>query len=73
MANRRPEHSNYQLCSGLIIILYQVNYRFLFPFCHLGKLSCAAPGVGDVGHDIVRLLDHPFVSPRDSEARDNVQ
>ena len=53
----------------LDIILYQVNYRFLFPFCHLGKLSCAAPGVGDVGHDIVRLLDHPFVSPRDSEAR----
>ena len=35
---------------------------FLF-FCQLCKPCCATPGVGDVGHNKVRLLEHPLVAP----------
>ena len=35
-------------------------------FC---KLCGTAPGVGDVGYDIVGLLDHPLITPGDSKAR----
>ena len=41
----------------------------LLMFCHIRKLCSTAPGVGDIGDDIIGLLDHPLVTPRDSKAR----
>ena len=46
----------------LKIQLHKVNHIFL-PLCNLCKLSCTTPGVGDVGHDIVGLFNHPFIAP----------
>lgn len=42
---------------------------FLLSNRYFSKLCCAAPGVGDVSHNIVGLLEHPFVTSRDGEAR----
>ena len=46
----------------------KLNYDFLALFSYFCELCSAAPGVGDIGHDIVGLLDHPLIAPRDSEA-----
>ena len=52
----------------LKIRLHKVDHIFL-PLCTLCKLSCAAPGVGYIGDDIVGFFEHPLVTPRDSKAR----
>ena len=50
--------------SQLVVInwLADIDDGLSFAFGHFRKLRCAAPVVGDVGHDIVGLLDHPFVA-----------
>ena len=45
----------------------KIDNLFLFSLSYFSKLSGAAPRVGDVGHDIVGLLEHPVVAPRDSK------
>ena len=47
--------------------LCEIDYSFLLLFSFLCKLCCAAQGVGNVGHDIVRLFEHPFIAPRYGE------
>ena len=46
-------------------LLSQIDYYLLLAFRFLHILRCAAPGVGDVGDDIVGLPEHPVVAPGD--------
>ena len=35
-------------------------------FCFVSIFCCAAVGVGDIGDNVVGLLEHPIVAPGDS-------
>lgn len=38
------------------------------PLGHFHKLRCTVSGVSDVGHNVVGLLEHPFIAPGDKKA-----
>lgn len=47
----------------------QVQHDLVLRFCHLRILRSAAVGVGDIGDDVVGVLEHPFVAAVDGVAR----
>lgn len=47
----------------------EIDHSFILTFGFLCKLRCAAPGVGDVCHNEIRLPQHPAVAPRNRKAR----
>ena len=51
------------ICFKILLNIKKIHYMFLLLNRYFNKLRCAAPRVGDVGHDIVGLLDHPVVAP----------
>lgn len=51
--------SNLSFC----FTLCEIDHCFLLLFGLLCEQCCAAPGVGDIGHNIVRLLNHPLITP----------
>jgi len=63
----RKARERFLYCSRAL--LCQVDYLFLLAFSLFCKLCSAAPGMGDIGHDIVGLLEHPLVTPWDCEAK----
>ena len=52
-----------------ILKLRKIYYTFSLSFAFCTILCGAAPGVGDVGDDIVGLFQHPVVTPRDGVVR----
>lgn len=48
---------------GVFCHIREIKHCFLLMFCILRKLRCTAPRVGNVGHNIVGLLEHPLVAP----------
>ena len=44
-------------------LLNQIDYYLLLAFRFLCILCCTAPGVSDVGDDIIGLFEHPVVAP----------
>ena len=47
-------------------MLPQIYHPLFCVHCLLDILRCTAPGMGDIGDDIVGLFDHPIVMPGDS-------
>ena len=45
------------------VFLCQIEDGLPLPLCLFRKLSCAAPTMGDVGHHIIGLAQHPLVAP----------
>ena len=51
------------IISGLPSKISEVNDRLFLPNSFCGKLSRAAPGMSNIGHHIIRLLQQPSVAP----------
>ena len=52
-----------------LCLFTNIYYFFLLTICLLGALRRSSPGVGDVSDDVVRLFEHPVVTPGDGVVR----
>ena len=52
-----------------LCLFANIDHFFLLTICLLGALRRSSPGVGDVSDDVVRLFEHPVVTPGDGVVR----